>query len=41
MLNRRQALGLGGAAALTVALAGCGGSGDSSAASTGDSGDKK
>ena len=42
MLNRRQALGLGGAAALTVALAGCGGSGSSSdSASTGDSGDKK
>ena len=36
MLNRRQALGLGGAAALTVALAGCGGgsgSADTAAAS--------
>ena len=42
MLNRRQALGLGGAAALTVALAGCGGgSGSADTAAASDSADGK
>ena len=41
MLNRRQALGLGAASAMTVALAGCGDSGSSDSASTSDSGEKK